>query len=120
MPGEILGLAGLVGSGRSEAARAIFGIDRLDSGEILIDGGASAHPSPVDAMAAGMALLPEDRRQQGLVLRHTVEQNMVAAVAAQLVSARASSTRARAGATTMDMIEQLQFGRPIRSESSIS
>ena len=77
MPGEILGIAGLVGSGRSETARAIFGIDRLDSGEILIHGQPVTVHSPIDAMSAGLALVPEDRRLQGLVLKHTVEQNMV-------------------------------------------
>ena len=75
--GEILGLAGLVGSGRSEVARAIFGIDPIDQGEIRMGGKPVRIRNAGDAMAAGMALLPEDRRQQGLITRHTVEQNLM-------------------------------------------
>ena len=75
--GEILGIAGLVGSGRSEVARSIFGIDRYDSGEIFIDGQNVRIRHAGDAMAAGVALLPEDRRLQGLILRHSMEQNLV-------------------------------------------
>ena len=75
--GEILGLAGLMGSGRSELARAIFGIDRIDSGEILIGGRPVTIRSPEDAIDAGVALIPEDRRAQGLVLDHTVRENFL-------------------------------------------
>jgi ABC-type sugar transport system ATPase subunit len=74
--GEILGLAGLMGSGRSELARALIGIDAIDTGEVCIDGQPVHIQSPGAALAAGIALLPEDRRLQGLVLRHTVEQNV--------------------------------------------
>jgi ribose transport system ATP-binding protein len=75
--GEIVGLAGLMGSGRSELARAIFGIDRVDSGEILIRGKPVAIKGPEDAIAAGIALIPEDRRAQGLTLDHTVRENFL-------------------------------------------
>jgi ribose transport system ATP-binding protein len=64
-PGEILGIAGLMGSGRTELARAIFGIDRLDAGEIAVHGRQVDIRSPDDAIAAGISLVPEDRRVQG-------------------------------------------------------
>ena len=74
--GEVLGIAGLMGSGRSETTRAIFGIDPIDAGEILIDGKERSIKKPRDAMRAGLALVPEDRRTQGLVLDHTVKSNI--------------------------------------------
>jgi rhamnose transport system ATP-binding protein len=73
--GEILGLAGLVGAGRTEVARALFGIDPVDAGEVLLDGKPVTIKSPPDAVAAGMAFVPEDRQHQGLVLEMAIEQN---------------------------------------------
>jgi rhamnose transport system ATP-binding protein len=73
--GEILGLAGLVGAGRTEIARALFGIDKLDSGEILLEGRPVAIRSPSDAVSAGLAFVPEDRQHQGLVLEMAIERN---------------------------------------------
>ena len=75
-PGEILGIAGLMGSGRTELARALFGIDAIDAGEVLIRGTRVAIHDPDDAIDARLALVPEDRRSQGLVLDHTVETNL--------------------------------------------
>jgi ribose transport system ATP-binding protein len=75
-PGEIVGLIGLVGSGRTELARAIFGADRLTGGAIRLDGEAYAHPSPRRSVELGLVLVPEDRRRQGLVLTQRVRQNM--------------------------------------------
>jgi rhamnose transport system ATP-binding protein len=73
--GEIVALAGLVGAGRSEVVRAVFGIDRYDAGAVLVDGRPLAAGSPAAAIAAGLALVPEDRRQQGLVMDLSVERN---------------------------------------------
>ncbi len=75
--GEILGIAGLVGSGRSELVEAIFGITRPDSGEIAIDGQTASIHSVHDALEHGIALVPEDRHRKGLVLDHTLAQNMI-------------------------------------------
>jgi ribose transport system ATP-binding protein len=75
-PGEILGIAGLMGSGRTELARALFGIDPIDGGEVLIRGKQATIHVPDDAIDAGIALVPEDRRSQGLVLDHTVKDNL--------------------------------------------
>jgi rhamnose transport system ATP-binding protein len=74
--GEIVGLAGLVGAGRSEVARAIFGIDKPDAGHVEVDGRPLAPGSPRAAMRAGVGLVPEDRRQQGLVMDLSIERNM--------------------------------------------
>jgi ABC-type sugar transport system ATPase subunit len=74
--GEILGLAGLVGAGRTETVRAIFGADPLDAGEILIDGQRLEISSPEAAVKAGLALVPESRQIQGLMLIHSVERNI--------------------------------------------
>ncbi|MDH2444840.1 sugar ABC transporter ATP-binding protein [Amnibacterium sp. CER49] len=75
--GEIVGLAGLMGSGRTELARALFGIDPIRSGEVLIRGEKANVSSPDRAIAAGLALIPEDRRDQGLVLDHSVRENLL-------------------------------------------
>ncbi|HJV97993.1 MAG TPA: sugar ABC transporter ATP-binding protein [Arthrobacter sp.] len=83
-PGEILGLAGLMGSGRTELARALFGIDRRDSGEILIRGKKGTITSPQQAIDAGIALIPEDRRAQGLVLDHSVRDNLLLPLLGQI------------------------------------
>jgi len=74
--GEILGLAGLVGAGRSEVARAIFGVEPADAGAIWVNGRQVQIRSPNEALALGIAYLPEDRQQQGLVLPMNVTQNV--------------------------------------------
>ncbi len=74
--GEILGLAGLVGAGRTEVARVLFGLDRADSGDIRLDGKPIAFSSPSAAMDAGIAYLPEDRHQEGLVADFSIAQNV--------------------------------------------
>ena len=73
--GEIVGLAGLVGSGRSEVARAIFGVDGRDRGTVLVGGRALRAGDPRAAIAAGVAMVPEDRREQGLILDLSIERN---------------------------------------------
>lgn len=73
--GEILALTGLVGAGRTEAVRLIFGADPREAGEIRLDGNVLAIRSPRDAIAAGIGLLTEDRKLQGLVLGHSVREN---------------------------------------------
>jgi inositol transport system ATP-binding protein len=75
--GEILGFAGLIGAGRTELARIIFGADRCDRGVIYVNG-LEMRPlrSPKDAIRTGFALLPEDRKQQGCFLEQSISQNM--------------------------------------------
>jgi rhamnose transport system ATP-binding protein len=82
--GEIVGLAGFVGAGRTEVARAVFGIDRLDSGTITIDGRRFRPRSPRAALRRGLAYLPEDRLNQGLVQPMSVAKNTSMAVLPKL------------------------------------
>ena len=70
--GEIVGLAGLVGAGRSEIARAVFGVDGYDAGSVHLLGKAVPPRNPRAAIRAGMAFVPEDRRKQGLVIDASV------------------------------------------------
>ena len=74
--GEIVALAGLVGAGRSEVARAIFGVDKYETGSVKINGKALPAGSPVAAMKEKIALVPEDRRQQGLFMVAGVNRNI--------------------------------------------
>lgn len=74
--GEVLGLFGLVGSGRTEIVRGLFGADQLDAGEMLVDGKPVTVRSPGDAIHAGIGLLPEDRKQQGLALANSITANI--------------------------------------------
>jgi ribose transport system ATP-binding protein len=76
-PGEILGIAGLMGSGRTELARALFGINKITRGEVRIRGRRMTIRNPDDAVAAGISLIPEDRRVQGLVLNHSIKDNLL-------------------------------------------
>jgi ribose transport system ATP-binding protein len=74
--GEMVGLAGLVGAGRTEVLTTLFGVTPAVGGEIRIDGRACVFPTPVDAIQAGLALVPEDRKQQGLILEMAVRENL--------------------------------------------
>ena len=74
--GEVVGFAGLVGAGRTEVARAIFGADPIISGEIKLEGEAVRFKSPGDAIENGIALCPEDRKEQGLVLLRSIRDNI--------------------------------------------
>jgi ABC-type sugar transport system ATPase subunit len=83
--GEILGLAGLVGAGRTELARAIFGADPIQSGRMVVDGREVRVRSPIDAIRAGIGLVPEDRKQQALFLSLAIRNNLSAACMDRLV-----------------------------------
>ncbi len=78
--GEIVGLAGLVGSGRTEVARALFGTLDIDAGTVRIDGQAVKIQSPRDAMAKGLTYLPEDRQRHGLLMPMSISQNATLSV----------------------------------------
>jgi rhamnose transport system ATP-binding protein len=101
--GEIVGFAGLVGAGRTEVARVLFGIDRRDSGEIRLGGTAVDFTSPSAAMTAGIAYVPEDRHQDGLVLDFTIAQNVTLPILPRLfprLLVRAATERAVAADQT--------------------
>jgi rhamnose transport system ATP-binding protein len=82
--GEIVGLAGLVGSGRTELARTLFGLAPADAGEVLLRGTRVAFASPAAAIAAGIAYVPEDRRRHGVVLEMPIDANITLASLAPL------------------------------------
>jgi len=82
--GEILGLVGLVGAGRTELVRALFGADKVAKKSIYLDGKPVEINSPIDAIKLGLAMVPEDRKLQGLLLGFSVEQNISLAVLARL------------------------------------
>ncbi|KQV75661.1 D-ribose transporter ATP-binding protein [Aeromicrobium sp. Root344] len=82
--GEIVALAGLVGAGRSEIARAIFGVDGYDSGTVQLNGRVVRPRSPRAAIRAGMGFVPEDRRQQGLVTEASVAHNVAAVIRSRI------------------------------------
>ena len=83
--GEILGVSGMVGAGRSEVARAIVGIDAKDGGEVLLEGKALNIQKPIDAINAGIVLIPENRKEEGLVLENSVRFNTTLAVLKQFI-----------------------------------
>ncbi len=119
--GEIVALAGLVGSGRSEVACAIFGIDRYDEGGVTVDGKPLRRASPTAAMAAGIGLVPEDRRQQGLVMEMSIGRNITLASLMRLRRAgfiRAAAERrfARDWAARL----QVRYGRLSSPMTSLS
>ena len=84
--GEVLGFAGLVGAGRTELVRAIFGADPVRSGQIFLDGKEVRFRAPKDAIAAGIALCPEDRKEQGLVLGRSLSNNVTSAILPRMKS----------------------------------
>lgn len=106
--GEIVGLAGLVGAGRSEVARAIFGVDPYDSGTVTVNGKPVPARKPAAAMALGIALVPEDRRKQGLVLESSVARNITMATQGRLTKfgllfSRAENEAARIWASRLEV-----------------
>jgi len=81
-PGEVVGLAGLLGSGRTEIARLLFGIDKPDSGEVNVGGQQVTDHSPIGSIARGVALCPEDRKAEGIVGELTIRENIILAMQA--------------------------------------
>jgi len=81
--GEVIGLTGLLGSGRSELARSLYGADKADSGELKVNGKAVSVNSPLDAMMAGMAYLPENRKEEGIINDLSVRENLILALQAK-------------------------------------
>ncbi|RKN06276.1 sugar ABC transporter ATP-binding protein [Streptomyces radicis] len=117
-PGEIVGLLGLVGSGRSEIARAIYGADRITGGTVTFDGTPHARPRPHRSIAAGLAMVPEDRHGQGLVLERPIRENIALAHATLFATAGVISRR-RERAAVNALAERLAL-RPARTELTTS
>jgi ribose transport system ATP-binding protein len=118
-PGEVVGLAGLMGSGRSELARALFGIDRITSGTVCVDGAPVRIRKPGDAIAHGIVLVPEDRRTQGLVLDHSVRENLTVTLLRQLsrrgtLDRQATTQAAEREIARLDIRGARLLGMPVR------
>ncbi len=119
--GEIVAFAGLVGSGRSEVARAIFGIDHYDAGSVIVRDRPLRAASPTGAMAAGVGFVPEDRRQQGLVMDMSVQQNMALASLGRLRRAGLISSKSeRNFAADWALRLRIKFGRLTDPVSQLS
>ncbi|HTN52168.1 MAG TPA: sugar ABC transporter ATP-binding protein [Anaeromyxobacter sp.] len=106
--GEILGIAGLVGAGRSEMAEALFGVRRASAGEIRVRGRPVRIRSPRDAIRLGIALVTEDRKLQGLNLKATVEEN-ISLVALSRLFPRGILARRREGEVAEDYLRRLRI-----------
>lgn len=81
--GEVIGLTGLLGSGRSELVRAIYGADKADCGKLMVNGKEVKIHAPIDAMKLGMAYLPEDRKKEGIIAELSVRENIIIALQAK-------------------------------------
>jgi ABC-type sugar transport system ATPase subunit len=104
--GEIVGLFGLVGAGRTELARVLFGLERADRGDVKLRGRAFSPRSPAEAIAAGLAYVPEDRPRHGVLLDMDVGANVVLAVQDRL-SRRGLVDRAREDDLAERLVERL-------------
>ena len=110
-PGEVLGLAGLMGSGRSELARALCGLQPIISGQIRVRGQERTIKNAQDALGARMVLVPEDRRREGLVLAHSIKANTTLPVLSRLASSGLVNDR-RADEVTTDLVGRLRIKTP--------
>lgn len=112
--GEVLGIAGLIGTGRTELVRAIFGADRRTGGTMKIHGELVDIRTPSDAMQSGMALMPEDRKAQGNVMEFSVRQNVtLASLEKHRISPRvAAPSQGSEGAEALRIIERLSIVTP--------
>lgn len=110
--GEIVGLAGLVGAGRTEIVRAIAGADQPQRGEIFVGGARVTVRKPSDAIAAGIAFITEDRKGQGLVLGMTVRENITLAHLAAFVNREQLIDEAKEEATASHYIAELRIRTP--------
>jgi len=110
--GEIVGMAGLVGAGRTELLRVLFGVDRALAGTVRVVGKTLSLRGPIDAINAGMALVPEDRKQQGLVLEMAVRQNIGLAGLKRYRRRFGFLNQQREAADTASMIDRLRIRTP--------
>ncbi|WP_429818048.1 sugar ABC transporter ATP-binding protein [Ensifer sp. B1-9] len=109
--GEVLGIAGLMGAGRSELARVLFGIDRKTAGEIELHGRGLQLSEPADAIKAGIVLVPESRHEEGLVIEHSVGDNLTLPQI-DLVTRGVLIDRRKEGELTSSLISRLRIKTP--------
>ncbi len=110
--GEILGFSGLVGSGRTEIMRAIFGADRMDAGELTLYGKPYKPSTPRKAIMQGIGLITEDRKQQGLVLDLSIRENVVLANLKGIANSLGITNPAAIDRATQELCEKLQVKAP--------
>jgi ABC-type sugar transport system ATPase subunit len=110
--GEIVGITGLVGAGRTELAQAIFGLSPIDSGEVILEGKPIRVQKPDDAVKIGISYVPENRLQEGLVLRKSIMDNMVITVLRNISNKVGIINRAKKTKVTADWMEKLNI-RPV-------
>jgi len=110
--GEIVGVAGLIGAGRTEMLRVLFGVDRALSGTVRVQGRPVVPGQPRAAIQAGLALVPEDRKQQGLVLEMTVRENVGLAGLRRFAHRFGFRNRQREAADTAAAIQRLRIKTP--------
>jgi simple sugar transport system ATP-binding protein len=113
--GEVFGFSGLLGSGRSEIARLIFGADRVESGEIALGGKPAGVRSPIDAIRKGVAFCPEDRKAEGVVGELSIRDNIILALQSKRGMTRAIS-RAEAERITDEYIKKLNIKTPSQNQ----
>jgi ribose transport system ATP-binding protein len=110
--GEILGFAGLMGAGRTEVARAVFGADRIDTGEIYVQGRCAQIKTPRDAVRYGIGYLSEDRKRYGLALGMDVESNVVLAAFKKFLGRLGWVNRGKTRRTAQQYVETLAIKTP--------
>ena len=110
--GEILGLAGLVGSGRSEIARAIFGADRIEKGEFIVNGKKVAIHSTMAAKEFSIGLVPEDRKDEGLSTQFSVQRNITITNLSRSCNALGLISRAKENAVAEQFVRDLKIKTP--------
>ncbi len=110
--GEIVGVAGLVGAGRTEMLRTVFGIDRKLKGRVLLDGAPLASETSRQTIESGLALVPEDRKQHGLILEMSVSQNVSLAALARQPGPLGWLNRRQEQKDTREMVDKLNIKTP--------
>lgn len=118
--GEILGIAGLMGAGRSELAKAIFGADRIDGGDIQFEGRSVSIGSPSDAIKLGIGYLTEDRKRDGLVLNHSVEENTVLASIEKFMNGLGFINDHECRVVTREQVNNLKIKTPTLEQKVIN
>ena len=118
--GEILGLAGLVGAGRTELARSIFGIDPKDSGSIILEGKAVEINKPQEAIDQGIAYLTEDRKGQGLFLDMSILENLIAPVLKEFTNRFGFLVRSNINNDVANRIEQFDIATPSAAQKLLN
>ena len=115
--GEIVGMFGLMGAGRTELLSSLFGAN-LGGGEILVRGKALTRPTPTRCIREGIAYVTENRRQEGLIMPKTIEENVTMVVPDRMTGALGVVDRSREKRTALDLVKKLTVKTPTRSGSS--